>query len=400
MLLGKSMPWLSSAAFTIAVPCGASLDPPERIGLSHLTGEMVLRGAGQRTNREFVTELENLGVEWTDSIASTHTFFSGASTADRLGDALSIFADVLRRPRFDGHEFAPAQETILQEILATEDEPADKAMRELRKQFFPQPWGRSSIGEPDAVQSATLADVVAHYQRWYRPNGMMIGVAGNFDWETVCEKVDELWGDWQPGDPPEIVEEPAPGGICHLSHDSQQTHIGLAYPTVPYNHPDYYLVRGALGALSGGTSARLFTEVRERRGLCYSVGASYHSLRHLAAVFCYSGTTSDRAQQTLEVLLAELTRLREGITEQELQRLKARVKSSLVMQQESSSSQSGLLVYDYYHLGRIRSMAEVASLVDALTCPAINEFLERNPPRDFTIVTVGPEPLEVPGGIS
>ena len=125
-----------------------------------------------------------------------------------------------------------------------------------------------------------------------------------------------------------------------MAHESNQTQIGIAFDSVPYRHPDYFQAWGAVGVLSGGMSSRLFTEVREKRGLCYSVYATMHTLRDRGSVLCYAGTSAERAQETLDVTLGELVRLAEGIEADELARLKARIKSSLIMQQESSSSRS------------------------------------------------------------
>ncbi len=152
--------------------------------------------------------------------------------------------------------------------------------------------------------------------------------------------------------------------------------------------------------LSSGSSSRLFTEVREKRGLCYTVYASLHTQRDRASVLCYAGTTAERAQETLDVTVGELARLGKGIEQSELNRLKARIKSSLIMQQESTSARSGALARDWYHLGRARSLDEVGKLVDALSAESINAFLQKNPPRDLLVVTLGPEPLEMPDGIS
>ncbi len=147
-------------------------------------------------------------------------------------------------------------------------------------------------------------------------------------------------------------------------------------------------------------SSRLFTEVRERRGLCYTVYASYHSLLDDARVFCYSGTSTDRAQETLDVMLSEVNRLAEGIEERELHRLKARIKSALIMQQESSPARCGAVAGDWYHLGRVRTMSEINQAIDGLTCASINKFLKGNPPADFMIATLGANALEAPVGIS
>ena len=180
-----------------------------------------------------------------------------------------------------------------------------------------------------------------------------------------------------------------------MPYDSAQTHIGIAYPSVPYRHPDYFQAWGAVGALGGGMSSRLFTEVRERRGLCYSVYAGYHTLRDRAAVFCYAGSTAQRAQETLDVTLGELRRLAQGIEPGELKRLKARIKTDLVMQQESSFSRSSSIAREWYHIGRARTLDELEQIVDGLTCEGINDYLAKHPPGPFTIVTVGPDELRV-----
>jgi predicted Zn-dependent peptidase len=212
--------------------------------------------------------------------------------------------------------------------------------------------------------------------------------------------VGKLLGDWAPGKDGAVEETPIHCRYEHLDFDSQQTQIGIAYESVPYRHPDYFQAWGAVGVLSGGPSSRLFTEVRERRGLCYSVYASLHTLWHRGAVFCYAGTGADRAQETLDVTMSELCRLGKGIEDSELNRLKARIKSALIMQQESSSARSSSLARDWYHLGRVRTLDEVGGLIDALSSRSINAYLAEHPPADFTVVTLGSLALEVPNGVS
>ncbi|MHC4179791.1 MAG: M16 family metallopeptidase, partial [Planctomycetota bacterium] len=221
-----------------------------------------------------------------------------------------------------------------------------------------------------------------------------------FDWEQLKDEVGNLLGDWEPGPAGQIVEQ-APGRKYeHLPYDSTQTQIGIAYASVPYRDPHYFQAWGAVGVLSGGSSARLFTEVRERRGLCYSVHASYSTLRDRGAVFGYAGTSADRAQETLDVILGELTRLADGVEENELDRLKARIKSTLIMQQESSAARSSTIARDWYHLGRARTLDELEQLIDQLTAQSINAYLAEHPPGDFTVVTLGSRELEVPVEVS
>jgi predicted Zn-dependent peptidase len=400
VLVAEPIRSLESAAFTFLVPAGCAHDPPQQLGLGALTCELGMRGSGPRDSRQFIRDLENLGVERGESVSVSHTSYSGATLANNLFPALAIYADLLRRPHFPPDQLEPVRLVVLQELRALEDEPAQKVMLELRRHQYPDPWGRSSYGTIPAVEGLHLADVAQFFARHFHPNGTILGVAGNVDWPRLKEHVGQLLGDWAPRQALEPTAGPTLPPHEHLHHESNQTQIGIGYPSVPYNHPDYFQAWGAVGVLSGGMSSRLFTEVREKRGLCYSVYATMHTLRDRGSVLCYAGTSAERAQETLDVTLGELVRLARGIEPGELARLKARIKSGLIMQQESSSARSGSIARDWYHLGRARTLEEVGALVDALSCESINAFLAANPPRDFTVVTLGPSPLEVPVGIS
>jgi predicted Zn-dependent peptidase len=396
VLVAEPIAGLESAAFTFLVPAGCRHDPPQRAGLAAFTMEMALRGAGTRDSRAFVQDLENLGVERSESVSAAHASYSGATLADHLLPALEIYTDLLRRPHLPADQLEAGRLLVLQELRAIEDEPSQKVMIELKRRQYPTPWGRPSQGEEAALLAITIGDIRRCHAGTYRPNGAILGVAGRFDWQRLVERVGELFGDWPAVELPEPIEGPEGSNQTHLDHDTNQTQIGVAFRSVPYRHEDYFRAWGAVGVLSGGMSSRLFTEVRERRGLCYSIHASLHTLRDRAAVFCYAGTSADRAQETLDVTIEQLERLARGIEPYELSRLQARIKSALIMQQESSASRSSAVAGDWYHLGRVRPLAEVASLVDGLTCESINAFLAENPPRDFRVVTLGPRALTMP----
>ncbi|MGA2799064.1 MAG: pitrilysin family protein [Thermoguttaceae bacterium] len=399
VLVAEPRPSLKSAAFTFLTPAGCVHDPADRSGLSGFTCEMTLRGAGTRDSRQFILDLDNLGVERSESVSYAHTSYSGATLAENLPASLAIYADVLRNAHLPDDQLEAGRLGMLQELHAVEDEPAQKVMLELRRRHYPMPWGRPPQGEEKALQDADLGDIREHYRRHFKPKGTILGVSGRVDWGSLKDLVGRLLGDWKPGATESIEEQPAVGHYKHFPYESNQTQIGIAYSSIPYRHPDYFQAWGSVGVLSGGMSARLFSEVRERRGLCYNVYATCHSLRHLGAVFCYAGTSADRAQESLNVTLGELVRLAEGIEDHELDRLKARIKSSLVMQQESSSARSSSVAYDWYHLGRARTLDEVEQLIDALSSRGISAYLQEHPPKDFTVVTIGPSQLEMPDGV-
>ncbi|MEQ8848498.1 pitrilysin family protein [Botrimarina sp.] len=392
-VVGEPAPGFQSAAFTLMLPAGCRYDPAERRGLANLTCEMVLRGAGDRDSRQLVNDLDALGVERGESVGLGHTSFWASTLAENLPAALAIYADIARRPLLPQDQFEAGRQVCFQELRGVEDEPSHKLMQELRRRHYGDPFGRSSSGEREAIAAATMADVRRFHRSRYAPDSAILAIAGAFDWAEVCDQADELFGDWAKTEAPHSTEETPPERGGHLPYDSSQSHIGIAYASTPYNHPDYFQAWGATGVLSSGMSSRLFYEVREKRGLCYTVYASLQTQHDRAAVFCYAGTTAQRAQETLDVTHGELVRLADGVTADELARLKARMKSALILQQESTHARAGALARDWRHLGRVRSLSEVNALVDAVTAESINDYLRRNPPGDFTIVTLGPEEL-------
>jgi predicted Zn-dependent peptidase len=396
VLVGEPTDSVQSAAFTLLVPNGSSTDSVDRQGLSSMLCDMVLRGAGARDSRALINDLEVLGVERGESVGVSQTSFSAASLADNLAEALTIYADIVRRPQLPASQLEFARQVCVQELRSVEDEPAQKLMNFLRQRSYPEPWGRSSCGTQQGISECALSDIQQQWSAHYRPNGTILGVAGNFEWSQLVEHVESLFGDWPTSSEQPSLQYKEENVPVHHSHDSNQCHLGIGFPTVPYRHEDYLQAWAAVGVLSSGMSSRLFTEVRERRGLCYSVTASLQTQLERARVFCYAGTSSERAQETLDVTYAELLRLGEGIEQQELDRLQAQIKSGLIMQQESTSARSGSLARDWYHLGRTRTLDEVGRLVDMLSSDSINQFLANNPPGNFTFATLGPQPLEQP----
>ena len=399
-LLVESMPWLESAAFSVSVPGGCKMDPVDKIGLANLTCEMVQRGCGSRNSRQYVEDLERLGTDIHSSVSISHTSFGASMPAASLEKTLGIFSDVVRNPHLPESQIEDGRQVCYQEIRAAEDDLAQKTMQELRRRRYAEPFGRNATGTMESVAGLSADDIRSCFQQNYQPSGMILAVAGNVDFESLKNHVGQLFGDWEPRPPADVQETPAVGGNHHIQHDSQQTHIGLAYPSVPYSDPDYFLARGSVGVLSDGMSSRLFTEVREKRGLCYTVYASMHSMRDRGSVIVYAGTSAERAQETLDVTVEELFRLGKGIEESELDRLKVSIRSSLVMQQESSRSRASSIAGDFYHLGKVRTLDELTGIILGLTVEKINGYVADHPPRDFNVVTLGPHPLEEPSGIS
>ena len=392
-LLSEAMPWCESVSCSMLVPCGSNHDPANLSGLSNLTCEMALRGAGRYGSRSLIEAFENLGVDRGESLGNMHTTYSVATLAENLSLILPVMADILRRPHFPADQLDAGKLVIEQEIVSVEDDPAGKVMQELSRIFLPAPWGTPCHGTLESLALMTIDDIRSHHAGFYQPDGMIISVAGKIDWPKLVDEIGELFGDWPSQTQPAIIEKPSETQTLHIPYDSAQTHIGLAYDEVAFRDPDYLPAWGTVGILSGGMSSRLFTEVREKRGLCYSVGASYFSLQDRGGVTCYCGTSAERTQESLDVLLAELRRIKQGVTEKEIDLLKVRAKSQLVMQQESTGSRASSIARDWYHLGRIRPMSEIVEKIESLDKKTLDDFLAQSPDRPIYLATLGPEPL-------
>ena len=399
-LIVEPMADVQSAAFSLLVPAGSNYDPPDRAGAAAVLCDWMLRGAGSRDSRQLSNELDNLGLQRNEGVGNSHISFTGATLAESLPQALRLYADIVQSPRFPPDQFEAARVGVEQSLRAIEDEPRQKIMVELRRRCYESPWGIPSEGTLEGVENLTAEVVRKHYERCAGPRDAILGIAGKVDVDSSIALVEELFGGWKAKLAPEFKTGTRGPAQDHIKHESTQTQIGIAYDSVAYRDADYYAAWAAVSVLSGGMSSRLFTEVREKRGLCYSVFAMLNCLRDQGRVLCYAGTTSERAQETLDVTLQELMRLKEGISADELERCKARAKSSLIMQQESSSSRASSIARDWYHLGRVTTLDEVRDKIDALTVDAILEHIAAHPAEDFTILTLGPEPLEVDLGVS
>lgn len=394
MLIVEEMKDVQSAAFTMMVPAGSIYDPPDCCGTASMLADWISRGAGELDSRELTAALDNLGLQHGENAGAEHITFSGATVATRLPDCLRQYSAVLRHPHLDEEQFEAVQLGAEQGLRAIEDEPQRKAMVELRKRSYARPWSHPSDGVLEDLPNITSDGVRAHFQRHFHPNGTILGVAGNVNVPELIRVIEDVFGDWQPQ--PEIRIEPGSRGPNRdfIEHSSTQTHIGISYESVSLDSPDYYAAWAAVNILSGGMSCRLFTEVREKRGLCYSVYASHAAMRHEGRVLCYAGTSNERAQETLDVTIRELRRLGDGIEEAELERCKARAKSALVMQQESTRARAGSLARNWFFLGRIRTLQEVRDHIDALTVTSVLDHVRRRPARDFTVLSLGPKPLD------
>jgi predicted Zn-dependent peptidase len=393
-LLGEKMAAVQSAAMTLLLPAGSAFDPADRLGTAMVLSELVLRGAGERDSHQLTDYLDSLGLQRSASVSSHHTRFSCAAVADRVLESLATYADIVRRPLLPADGFKPARDLALQALKGLEDDPRQKLLVELRQTFLPKPLDRNSMGRPADLKKLKLEDCRSQWKRLFHARGAILALAGNIDFERIMEQATKYFGDLASADENNFELIAPKARFQHVKQKSEQTHIGIAYPSAPETDPNYYVIRAILEVFGGGMSSRLFSEVREKRGLCYSVWAGYTGIKPLGAILVYAGSSNERAQATLDCILSEIHRLSAGITQPELDRAKIGLKAGTIMQGEATSARCGAIAHDYFMRSRLRTLDEIQREIEAVNLDRVNQYLRSHKPGPFTIVTVGPKPLK------
>ncbi len=388
-LLAEPMPYLKSCAFSLDIPAGVGYEQPSRRGIASFVCEMALRGCGRWNSRQFMEDLQSFGVDRGEKVGIGYTSYYVTLPATNLFPVLEIYASLAQQARFESDSLEPSRQSVILERLGIEDDPGLLIALNARKDFFPDPWGENSYGNLDVLQSATMEELKKFYSDFYRPDNTVLSVAGNFDWDELQKKVELFFEPWQSKGPLQIIDKAKPRQDKHIDYKAQQTQIIIAFDGIPYSHPDYYKHWSGISALGGGTSGRLFTQLRERRGLCYSVAATYYCLPRHAAVFCSVETSTENTDVAKECLMAEINQLKQGISLEELNRVKVRARTSLIMEQESCSSRAMSLAGDWMNLKYLPTLEQRCARIESLTLEGVNEYLAQHAPTEFQTTMLG-----------
>jgi len=396
IVLGQPLDHVESVSFSVLMPGGTSRVPGGCSGVAAILNNWLLRGAEPYSSRQLVDALDSLGLHRHSSVSSEYLSYAVSLEAGNLSRALELYAEILLRPRLETDQFELCRQLALNELAALDDDPRHKVMLQLYEQYYPEPLGRPSMGK-----NKDLQELEAHASKHIKNQLFdwshgIIGIAGKMDFDSVCRQVENLFAEAPSVQRGPLLPTAAVRGYRHIPNDGAQVHIGFMTEVPPFDCASYYQIMAAVSVLSGGMSSRLFTEVREKRGLCYAVGARYHSLRQHAGIAGYAGTTPDKAQQTLDVTLNEFRRLRQGVTIDEMDRSRVGLKSSLIMQNESTSARAARLASDQFLLQRVRPLDEIRDSIEGLSVDSIEEFLAGPLFENFTIVSIGPKELKAP----
>lgn len=374
-VLLETMPSVASVAAAWLLPLGDAGDPEARQGEAAMLSELALRGAGGRDSRLFSDDLDRLGVQRSLSNSARHLRLSATMTGDRLSEALPILADLVLRPRLPQDALEPVRQLCLQSLESLQDDPQRRVMLALAERHHPPPFNRSGLGIASHLEAISIEHLRERWQRDARPGGGVLAIAGRVDPDAVLAQLESLLAGWS-GEAAEPQPAAAPQrGRIHLPQESSQVHLGIALDAPPQRNPESILHVVAARILGGGPSSRLFVELREKRGLCYSVGASCSLGRDRGATTIYLGSTPQRVGEGRKLLLEGLAELARGVSEAEFQRVSIGLRTAMVMQGESSAARASQLALDHDRLGRPRTLPEMEAEVAAVSRGRLEEFV-------------------------
>lgn len=398
----ERMGGVRSAGISWLVPAGRTSEPAGLSGLASIGEEMLQRGSGDLDSRAMADAFDRAGASRSVDIGDRFATVSCTTLGSRVGEALGLVSEMVQRPRFDEASFEPSRELTLASLASLQDEPRDRAAEAARAAHYPSPYNRSRYGTAEGLGAVT-ADLV---RSWWAsrccPGGSILSVAGDVDPDEIVGMAEALTSGWRGEVAVAGVDGAGRGGAHHIEDASNQVQIFLLHEAPRAGDEEAALRERVLThALSGGMSGRLFTEVREKRGLCYAVSASYRSDAEFGAVLAYVGTTPERAQESLNVLWSELERVGTGqgaITEDEFERAVVGMKSNVVFHSESTSARAMGMASDWDRLGRVRTLDEVTAGIDSVTLEDVREHARTRSMGLVTVQTLGPAALTAPAG--
>jgi predicted Zn-dependent peptidase len=322
------------------------------------------------------------------------SLFSAVLLGTKLLAAIDLLAEVVGAPSFPEDEIDGVRTLILQELRQREDRPAQIVMDLARQRFFDEsPLMNDYLGTEETIGRLRRSDLVDYWRHRYTANNLTISIAGNFRWEAVLLHLRAVTQSWSGGSGRMHMESlRGHAQKAALERETAQEHICLALPALSATDPDYYAMSLMTQIFAGVSASRLRVEVREKRGLAYAAYGRFDGLEKTGLLRVYVGTSSERAHESVEVVLVELHKLeRDGVTDDELRLAKTRVKSQLVMRSESTAARMATNLRSWWFEEKLHSLEDIRRRIDSVTVQQISNLLESlQMSRTVTAVGIGP----------
>ncbi|KQY20125.1 peptidase M16 [Rhizobium sp. Root482] len=376
----ENMPHLESVALGVWIKSGSRDETKNEHGIAHLLEHMAFKGTARRTARDIAEQIENVGGEVNAATSTETTSYYARILQDDVPLAVDILADILTESSFDEDELQREKHVILQEIGAADDTPDDVVFDKFAETAFAdQPVGRPILGTPETVLSFTPDQIRAYLGRNYTTDRMFVVGAGALDHDRFVRQVEERFASLpqKPAESPIAEAARYIGGEVREDRDLMDAQVLLGFEGKAYHARDFYCSQILANILGGGMSSRLFQEVREHRGLCYSVYAFHWGFSDTGIFGVHAATGGENLPQLMPVIIEELRKSSMNIEQQEIDRARAQIRAQLLMGQESPAARAGQIARQMMLYGRPIPNEELMERLSGITVERLTDLAGR-----------------------
>ncbi len=374
-IVTEHMPGLKSASLGVWVNAGGRNERIEQNGIAHFLEHMAFKGTKKRTALQIAEEIEDVGGFINAYTGREMTAYYARVLEPDVPLALDVISDILLNPVFDADEIEVERGVILQEIGQALDTPDDVIFDWLQESAYPdQAIGRTILGPSERIRSFSRADLQTFVQENYAPESMILAAAGAVDHDEIVRLAEEAFGHLAPSKHNLVTPAQFHSGERREVKGLEQAHVAMAFESPNYRDPAIYTAQIFATAMGGGMSSRLFQEVREKRGLCYTIFAQASAYADTGMITLYAGTSEEQIGELLEITAREMKRAGETLTPQEINRARAQMKAGLLMGLEGPSNRAERLARLVAIWDRLPSLEETLVNIEAVTTLDVQEF--------------------------
>ncbi|NOD35173.1 MULTISPECIES: insulinase family protein [unclassified Ruegeria] len=376
-IVSEHMPGLQSAAIGIWVTAGGRHERIEQNGIAHFLEHMAFKGTERRSALQIAEAIEDVGGYINAYTSREVTAYYARVLKDDVALAMDVIGDIVLNPVFDPREIEVERGVILQEIGQAYDTPDDVIFDWLQEQsYHDQPLGRTILGPTEKVSAFSREDLSGFVAEHYGPEQMILSAAGAVDHDALMKMAEEMFGHLQPRKG--LIPDAArfTGGEARQEKELEQAHFALALESPGYRDDAIYTAQIYSTALGGGMSSRLFQEVRETRGLCYTIFAQTGAYADTGTTTIYAGTSADQVGELATIAIDEMKRAAEDMSAEEVARARAQMKAGMLMGLESPSNRAERLARLVQIWGRVPSLEDTVAKIDAVGTEDVKAFAE------------------------
>lgn len=391
-VITEEMPGVESASVGIWVTAGSRNETRSLSGVSHFIEHLLFKGTEKRTALDISREIDSVGGVLNAFTSREYTCFFAKVLNKDLPLAVDILSDIFLNSRFDKNEMEKEKMVVLQEIKMVDDTPDDLIHDIFAERFWTaHPLGWSILGSNKTINALSREDVLGYFKEQYRPENVLITAAGGLKHAKVLNFIKKAFRKVKKKAGGTALNAPATKpGVKLIKKDLEQVHLCMGVPVPPQPHPDRYRIYLLNTILGGGMSSRLFQEIREKRGLAYSVYTYINLCKDAGAMVAYAGTSADKFSEVVTLILKEFARCAKGVKADELKNAKEQLKGGMLLGLETSDNRMTKLARDEIFFGRAVQVKEIVKAIDSVTLDDLKETAKNAfAPKNITMVAMG-----------